>query len=181
MAGTSNTNSTGQAMMRMSIGIVALVVLTALLFFFASDSFYPWAKVVHVLAVISWMAGMLYLPRLYVYHAGVKPGSEASEMLKVMERRLLRLIINPAMAATWIFGLWLVSILGWENLKHAGWFHAKLTLVILMQVAHAFFARWRRAFAEDRNIHTAKFYRIINEVPALLMIIIVLLVVVKPF
>jgi putative membrane protein len=127
------------------------------------------------------MAGMLYLPRLYVYHADAKPGGDASELLKIMERRLLRFIINPAMIATWIFGLWLANIYGWENLKTAGWFHAKISLVILMQVCHAFLARWRKDFAADRNTHTAKFYRIINEVPTVLMIVIVLLVVVKPF
>jgi len=142
---------------------------------------YLLVKSLHIIAVISWMAGMFYLPRLYVYHADVKPGSEASEMLKVMERRLLRIIINPAMIATWIFGLWLASLYGWENLKHAGWFHAKLAMVILMQICHAALARWRRHFAEDRNKHPASYYRVVNEIPTLLMVVIVLLVVIKPF
>jgi putative membrane protein len=142
---------------------------------------YLWIKSFHLIAVISWMTGMLYLPRLYVYHAGTKPGSEASEMLKIMERRLLRFIINPAMIATWIFGLWLATLYGWENLKHAGWFHVKLTLVVCMQICHAMLARWRRDFAADRNKHTEKFYRMINEIPTLLMVIIVLMVVIKPF
>jgi putative membrane protein len=142
---------------------------------------YLWIKSIHIIAVISWMAGMLYLPRLYVYHTGVKAGSEASEMLKVMERRLLRFIINPAMILTWIFGIWLAGMYGWDSLKHAGWFHIKLTMVVLMQICHAFLARWRKDFAADRNTHTAKFYRIVNEVPTLLMIIIVLMVVIKPF
>jgi protoporphyrinogen IX oxidase len=142
---------------------------------------YLLAKSLHIIAVISWMAGMLYLPRLYVYHAGVKTGSEASELFKVMERKLLRFIINPAMIASWVFGFWLASLYGWENLKHAGWFHVKLTMLVLMQICHAAFARWRRHFAQDRNIHTAKFYRIVNEVPTLLMIVIVLMVVIKPF
>src|SRR5580704_17882121 len=146
-----------------------------------STNLYLWLKALHIIAMVSWMAGMLYLPRLYVYHAGVAPGSEASEMLKVMERRLLRFIINPAMIATWGFGIWLASLYGWENLKHAGWFHAKLTLVILMQICHAAFARWRRHFAQDRNVHTVKFYRVMNEVPTLLMVTIVLLAVIKPF
>ena len=105
MADTSN--STGEAMKRMAIGIVALVVLTALLYFVAPDSFYPWAKAIHVIAVISWMAGMLYLPRLFVYHVDAEKGSVQSETFKVMERRLLRAIINPAMIVTWVFGLWL--------------------------------------------------------------------------
>jgi putative membrane protein len=135
----------------------------------------------HLICIISWMAGMLYLPRLYVYHTQCAPGSESSEMLKVMERRLLRFIINPAMIFTWIFGLWLIHIDGLAYIKTAGWFHAKFALLIIMMVCHACFARWRRAFAEDRNVHTAKFYRIMNEVPTLLMIVIVLLAVIKPF
>lgn len=142
---------------------------------------YPLAKALHIISVISWMAGMLYLPRLYVYHCACKPGSEASEMLKVMERKLLRIIINPAMIASWIFGIWLVTLLGWDTLKSAGWFHTKLTLLIAMQICHAAFARWRRAFEQDRNIHSAKFYRVMNEVPTVLMIVIVLMVVIKPF
>ena len=142
---------------------------------------YSIVKSLHLISVISWLAGMLYLPRLYVYHCECKPGGEASEMLKVMERRLLRFIMNPAMIATFIFGLWLVAILGWDSLRQQGWFHVKLTLVIAMAVCHMFLSRWRRQFAVDRNVHSAKFYRVINEVPTLLMIVIVLLVIVKPF
>lgn len=138
-------------------------------------------KSLHLIAVISWMAGMLYLPRLYVYHTGCAAGSESSEMLKVMERRLLRFIINPAMIASWIFGIWLVTLLGWENLKHAGWFHMKLTMLVLMQLCHAALARWRKDFLYDRNRHSAKFYRVVNEVPTVLMIVIVLMVIIKPF
>ncbi|UDL87407.1 protoporphyrinogen oxidase HemJ [Mesorhizobium sp. PAMC28654] len=178
MAGTSNTNSTGQAMMRMSIGIVALVVLTALLFFFASDSFYPWAKVIHVLAVISWMAGMLYLPRLLVYHADAERGSVQSETFKVMERRLLRGIINPAMIVTWVFGLWLA----WKGFGfHGGWLHAKIGAVLLLSAVHSYLAGAVRKFADDRNEKPARHWRIVNEIPTLLMIAIVILVIVKPF
>ncbi len=139
---------------------------------------YSWLLALHIIAVIAWMAGMLYLPRLYVYHAAAKPGSELSETFKVMERRLLRAIINPAMIAAWIFGL-LLAWLGhhWPE----GWFHAKLLLLLLMQLAHAGYARWRRQFAADANRHGAKFYRAMNEVPTLLMIAIVLLAVLKPF
>jgi len=107
MSNVGNENSTGQAMMRMVIGIVVLVVLTALLYFVAGESFYPWAKAIHVIAVIAWMAGMLYLPRLFVYHVDAEKGSVQSETFKVMERRLLRGIINPAMIVTWVFGLWM--------------------------------------------------------------------------
>ena len=139
---------------------------------------YDWLKALHIIAVIAWMAGMLYLPRLYVYHAGAKPGSELSETFKAMERRLLRAIINPAMIAAWVFGLslaWLGDHWG------EGWFHGKLALLLLMQIIHACLARWRRDFANDANKHSAKFYRVVNEVPTLLLIGIVILAIVKPF
>ena len=139
---------------------------------------YPWIKALHVVSVIAWMAGMLYLPRLYVYHADARTGSELSETFKVMERRLLRAIINPAMIASWIFGLLLVAHL---DLWTAGWMHAKFALLIAMQLAHAGYARWRRHFAADANRHDPRFYRIMNEVPTLLLIGIVILVVVQPF
>jgi putative membrane protein len=141
-------------------------------------AYYDWIKAAHVISIIAWMAGMLYLPRLYVYHARAAKGSELSETLKVMERRLLRGIINPAMAATWIFGLLMVW-LGDHWREH--WLHAKLALVIGMQIVHAGLSRWRRDFANDANRHSDRFYRIINEVPTLLLIGIVILVIVKPF
>ncbi len=139
---------------------------------------YDWLKALHIIAVIAWMAGMLYLPRLYVYHAGARPGSELSETFKVMERRLLRGIINPAMIAAWLFGLSL-AFLGhhWGE----GWFHAKLALLVLMQLTHAAYARFRRQFAADANRHGLGFYRVANEIPTLLLIGIVLLAVLKPF
>jgi len=139
---------------------------------------YNWLLALHIIAVIAWMAGMLYLPRLYVYHARSSKGSELSETFKVMERRLLRGIINPAMIATWILGLLLV----WQG-DHwrDGWLHAKLVLVIGMQLVHAAYARWRRAFARDENTHSDRFYRVMNEVPTVLLIGIVILAVVKPF
>jgi protoporphyrinogen IX oxidase len=139
---------------------------------------YSWLLALHIIAVIAWMAGMLYLPRLFVYHASAKPGSELSETFKVMERRLLRGIINPAMIAAWIFGL----LLAWRGHRWAeGWFHAKLALLVAMQIVHACYARWRRHFAADANRHGAKFYRAMNEVPTLLLVAIVLLAVLKPF
>ena len=139
---------------------------------------YPWIKALHIIAVIAWMAGMLYLPRLFVYHCETQPGSSESERFKIMERRLLRAIVNPAMIAAWAFGIWL-AFLGdvWSD----GWFHAKVTLLVAMQIVHACFARWRRQFANDGNRHPARFYRIMNEVPTLLLIGIVILAVVKPF
>ena len=142
------------------------------------NNLYLWLKALHVIAVIAWMAGMLYLPRLFVYHCRAEPGSVQSETFKIMERRLLRMIINPAMAATWVLGLWLA----WDGLWYrAGWLQTKFVLVLVMSGLHGYLARCVRAFAADRNQNSEKFYRILNEVPTLLMIAIVILVVVKPF
>jgi protoporphyrinogen IX oxidase len=139
---------------------------------------YSWLKAFHIIAVIAWMAGMLYLPRLFVYHCAAERGSIQSETFKVMERRLLRAIINPAMIAAWLLGLWLA----WQGHWFAsGWLQAKLALVLAMSALHGLFARWVKAFAADANPHSQKFYRIINEVPTILLIAIVILVVVKPF
>lgn len=139
---------------------------------------YEWIKALHVIAVISWMAGMLYLPRLFVYHCGAEPGSKESETFKMMERRLLKAIINPAMTVTWLAGLYLA----WAgHLFSASWFHGKLLLVTVLSGVHGLFARYVKDFAADRNTRSEKFYRIINEVPTLLMIGIVILVIVKPF
>jgi protoporphyrinogen IX oxidase len=144
---------------------------------------YDWVKAFHIIAVIAWMAGMLYLPRLFVYHCAAEKGSVQSETFKVMERRLLHAIINPAMIATWVFGLWLAwlgpdSRYGWFA---SPWLWAKIVLVLALSAVHGLLARWRKDFALDRNRHSQKFYRIINEIPTILMILIVLLVVLKPF
>ena len=141
---------------------------------------YPWIKALHIISMIAWMAAMLYMPRLFVYHAGAVVGSVQSETFKVMERRLARAIMLPAMVATLLFGGLLLATPGIVDF-HQGWLHAKLTLVLGMLVMQHFFGAWRRAFAEDRNRHSARFYRMINEVPTLIMIAIVILVVVKPF
>lgn len=139
---------------------------------------YLWVKSLHILAVIAWMAGFLYLPRLFVYHCQAEVGSRQSETFKIMERRLLRAIMNPSMVVAWAAGLALAAhIEAWGE----GWFHAKMTLLIVLTVLHMVAARWHRAFAEDANRHSERFYRIMNEVPALLMVGIVILVVVKPF
>jgi putative membrane protein len=145
-----------------------------------SYDFYLWVKALHIIAVIAWMAGMLYLPRLFVYHCETKPGTPESERFKVMERKLLRMIINPAMIAVWLLGLTL-SFLPVTDAWHHGWFHAKFTLVIVMSGVHGLFARWVKQFARDANTHTQRFYRLWNEVPTALMVVIVILVVVKPF
>ncbi len=139
---------------------------------------YEWIKALHVIAVIAWMAGMLYLPRLFVYHSIAEVGSKQSETFKVMERRLLKAIINPAMMVTWLAGLYLAWSGHWFS---AGWLHGKLVLVIAMSALHGFLARWVKDFAADRNLRSQIFYRLINEVPTVLMIGIVILVVVKPF
>ncbi len=139
---------------------------------------YDWIKAFHVIAVIAWMAGMLYLPRLFVYHCTAEPGSVQSETFKVMERRLLRVIINPAMTVAWVLGLWMA----WEHaLIWVTWFQIKFALVLVMSGVHGLLARYVRDFAADRNRHSQKFYRILNEIPTILMIGIVILAVVKPF
>jgi putative membrane protein len=140
-------------------------------------AWYAWIKALHLIAVMAWMAGMLYLPRLFVYHADARPGSELSERLKVMERRLLRAIINPAMIAAFVLGGLLLAVQDWSR----GWLWAKLALVLGMSALHGAFARWRKDFAFDRNARPARFYRIANEVPTVLLILIVILAVVKPF
>ena len=140
--------------------------------------YYLWIKALHVIAVISWMAGMLYLPRLFVYHAEAEAGSDKAETFAVMERRLLRAIMNPALIATWLLGLVLVMHLGvWS----AGWLHAKLLLVVALTALHHLYARWRKDLADGSNTRSEKFFRIWNEVPAVLMIGIVILVIVQPF
>jgi putative membrane protein len=137
-----------------------------------------WLKALHVMAVIAWLAGLFYLPRLFVYHAGAKPGSELSDTLKTMELRLLRVIMNPAMIAVWITGSWLAY---WQGVYVDGWLQAKVALVIVLTWYHHLLGAWRKDFAQDRNRRSAKFYRMANEVPTILMVGIVILVIVKPF
>jgi putative membrane protein len=136
-----------------------------------------WLKALHILAVVAWFAGLFYLPRLFVYHADAKPGSELSETFKVMEHRLLTAIMTPAMAIVWLSGLTLAY---WEGAFSDGWLHAKLALVFLLSGFQGALSRWTRDFAADRNTRSAKFYRIANEVPTAFLIAIVLLVVLKP-
>jgi putative membrane protein len=139
---------------------------------------YEWVKVLHIVSVISWMAGMLYLPRLMVYHTGSDPRSEQSETFKVMEQRLLKAIMTPAMIATWVFGIWLMVLIDpWQD----GWFYAKIILVVLMSAFHMFAAVWVKEFGRDERLRPARFFRFVNEVPAVFMVLIVILVVVKPF
>jgi putative membrane protein len=137
-------------------------------------------KAFHVIAIIAWMAGLLYLPRLLVYHAASRRGSEQSETFKVMERRLLRFITTPAMLASWVLGL-ILAFSGVIDWSRDGWLHAKLALVLALSAFHGLLAMWTKDFALDRNTRSARFYRIANEVPTVLMICIVILVVVRPF
>jgi protoporphyrinogen IX oxidase len=139
---------------------------------------YDIIKSLHIISVISWMAGMLYLPRLFVYHADAKAGSELSETLKTMERKLLRYIMTPAMIATWCLGLYLMIE---SNAMQNGWMHAKLSLVIILSGVHGLLAKHRKEFEQDRNRKQAHYYRLLNEVPTLAMIAIVFLVELKPF
>ena len=139
---------------------------------------YLWLKALHIVAVIAWMAGMLYLPRLFVYHTTAKPGSDLSETFKTMERRLLNFIMAPAMITSWIVGIVLLLQGQWLG---AGWFHGKFIAVLGMTVLHGLFAHWVNEFRFDRNRHSQKFFRIINEIPTILLIIIVVLATVKPF
>ena len=141
---------------------------------------YPWIKALHIVSMVAWMAGMFYLPRLFVYHCEVPRGSAESERFKVMERRLLKQIINPAMIATFVFGILLAitpGVIDWS----AGWWHVKLLGIVLMSAFHGMLPRWRRDFLEDRNTRPAKFYRIANEIPTVLLLLIVVMVIVRPF
>jgi len=140
---------------------------------------YLWLKSLHLIAVVAWMAGLLYLPRLFVYHAGAEKGSDLSETFKIMEHRLLRFIMNPAMIVTWVLGL--LMLYANPALLEQGWMHAKLLFVILMTVLHMLFARWRRIFAADANRRSDRFYRAWNEGPTVLMIAIIILAVAEPF
>ena len=165
-------------LVRSAAGVGASVALLALLLLWQPSGLYLWLKSAHVIAIIAWMAGMLYLPRLFIYHCAAEPASQQSETFKVMEQRLLAAIINPAMVMAWSLGLWLAWDGGWYA---SPWFHAKFALVIALSAMHGFYVRWVADFAADANRHDQKFYRIVNEVPTLLMIGIVVLVIVKPF
>ena len=142
------------------------------------SNYIDWIKAFHVIAVIAWMSGLLYLPRLFVYHTETQPGSAESERFKVMERKLLRSIMNPAAIAVWILGPTLAWLTGAYEDR---WLQVKFVLVVCLTIVHHLYARWRKDFALDRNTRPARFYRIWNEVPALLMVFIVILVIVQPF
>ena len=179
MSSPSGTDGSGHvAMRRAGIAVVVFILLTVLLFWLAPDDLYLWIKALHVIAVIAWMAGMLYLPRLFVYHADTARGSQQSETFKVMERRLLRGIINPAMVVSWALGLWLA----WKGFGfQGGWLHVKLAGVVALSACHGYLSAAVRRFARDENVKSARHWRLVNEIPTLLMIVIVIMVIVKPF
>lgn len=143
------------------------------------QEYYYWLLSLHIISVISWMAGMFYLPRLFVYHTRLEIGSDASEMFKEMERKLMRIIINPAMTASWIFGL--AMSFGQDSWHAGGWFYVKFLAVLILSGFHGFLSRWRKDFERDENKHSEKYFRMMNEVPTILMIIVVFMVILKPF
>jgi putative membrane protein len=145
-----------------------------------SGEIYLWIKALHVVAVISWMAGLLYLPRLFVYHCAAEPGSAASETFKVMERRLMAAIMTPAMLVSWALGLGLIAVLGLEMFRDGYWLTVKVALVIVLTATHLLMIGHLRDFARDRNRHSRRYFRILNEVPTVLMIAIVVMVIVRP-
>jgi putative membrane protein len=168
----------GKPATRAFVALGLTVLATAAAIFLLGEAAYDWVKAVHVIAIIAWMAGMLYLPRLFVYHADAPKGSQQSETFKLMEYRLMTIIMNPAMIVAWVLGLWLGWQAGWFS---AGWFHAKLVLVLAMSAVHGSLSASVRRFAEDRNEKTSRYWRMMNEVPTVLMFGIVILVIVKPF
>ena len=167
-----------RARLRAAAALAVFALLVVVLIAFPPDNLYLWIKALHIIAVMSWMAGLLYLPRLFVYHTDAPVGSAQSETFKVMEQRLYRTIMQPAMGLSWLLGLYLAwSVYGFQG----GWLHAKLLFVFLLSGVHEYYGRAVKAFAEDRNTKTGRQWRIWNEAPALLMVLIVVMAVVKPF
>ncbi|XUY26695.1 protoporphyrinogen oxidase HemJ [Agrobacterium sp. rho-8.1] len=174
---TSDTSGR-KARLRAAAALVVFVGLIAAVLHVDPADAYLWIKALHIIAVISWMAGLFYLPRLFIYHTDAEPGSDKSETFKVMEQRLIKIIMNPAMMISWVLGLYLAwSVYGFQG----GWLHAKIALVVLMTATHVYFSRSAKRFSRDENTRTARHWRLMNEAPTLLMIAIVILVVVKPF
>lgn len=167
-----------KARLRAAVALVVFVTMIALVLHVDPSESYLWIKALHIVAVISWMAGLFYLPRLFIYHTDAQPGSDKSETFKIMEQRLIKVIMNPAMMISWVLGLYLAwSVYGFSG----GWLHAKIGLVVLMTLTHIYFSRSARRFLRDENTRGARHWRLMNEVPTVLMILIVILVVVKPF
>ncbi len=176
MTNTSDTSRKIPILPRLIMAVIAIAAAGLVLIY--PDKAYLWVKAIHVIAVISWMAGLLYLPRLFVYHCAAEPGSHQSETFKIMENRLLKAIISPAMGLTWLAGLWLA----WQSQAYLdGWFHVKFLAVILLSGVNGYFSKAVRLFSEDSNEKSARFWRLMNEVPTLLMVVIVIMVTIRPF
>jgi putative membrane protein len=174
---TGSAQGASKSGLRAGIAL-GVFVLAAVLVYVLSDDSYLWFKAFHIMAVIAWMAGLFYLPRLFIYHSDVAVGSESSELFKTMESRLYRIIMNPAMMMAWIFGLFIA----WQGMwLSAGWLHVKFLGVIAMTGMHVYYGRAVKAFGRDERPGNARHWRIMNEVPAVLMILIVLMAVLKPF
>lgn len=172
------TSAGNKAWLRAGTALCVFIAIIALIVAFDPDNLYLWIKAFHVMAVIAWMAGLLYLPRLFIYHFETEPGSQSSELFKVMERRLIKIIMSPAMMLAWLLGLYLAwTAFGFQG----GWLHVKLLGVVVLTGMHVYFSRAYRAFSRDERPKSQRHWRIMNEVPALLMIVIVLMVVLKPF
>ena len=171
-------SSGSRAWIRAATALSVFVIVIALIIILDPDNLYLWIKAFHIIAVIAWMSGLLYLPRLFIYHFATQPGSESSELFKMMEQRLLKIIMNPAMMLTWALGLYMA----WHAFTfQGGWLHAKLLLVVLLTGVHVYYSRAQRAFLRDQRPKSQRHWRIMNEAPAVLMIAIVLMVVLKPF
>lgn len=167
-----------KARLRASIALVVFVGFAGLLFLIGRDSAYLWLKALHVIAVISWMAGLLYMPRLFIYHTDAEKGSVQAETFSVMEQRLMKVIMHPAMGLSWLLGLYLA----WDAYGFmGGWLHAKIAAVVGLTAVHFYFSRAVKAFQRGDYVRTARFWRLMNEVPTVLMIAIVIFVIVKPF
>jgi putative membrane protein len=167
-----------KARLRAAVALTVFVGFIALVLHVDAADAYLWIKALHIIAVISWMAGLFYLPRLFIYHTDAAPGSDKSETFKIMEQRLIKVIMNPAMMISWVLGLYLAwSVYGFSG----GWLHAKIGLVVLLTATHVYFSRSAKRFARDENTRSARHWRLMNEVPTVLMILIVILVVVKPY
>lgn len=180
MSDNAQTSATAGRKTRLRAGaaLAVFVGMVAVVLHVDPADAYLWIKSLHIIAVISWMAGLFYLPRLFIYHTDAAPGSDKSETFKIMEQRLMKVIMDPAMMISWVLGLYLAwSVYGFSG----GWLHAKIALVVAMTVTHVYFSRSVRRFARDENTRNARHWRLMNEVPTLLMIAIVILVVVKPF
>lgn len=174
----NQTTSTAVVAKRSAMALIVFTLVASAIAFLSSEDLYLWVKAVHVIAVISWMAGLLYLPRLFIYHTETGVGSAQAETFKVMEQRLYRFIMNPAMGVSWVCGLWLSwSAFGFQG----GWLHVKLLAVVFLTAAHFYFGGFVRKFGSDEVTKTTGYWRLMNEIPTLLMIVIVIMVIVKPF